>query len=651
MTKNIEATIVADSVSEIGHRLTTFVLTYPRMIHAELMTHRMLSRNSSSSRAIPVSKMVERVQNNPAMPEYWGKNQAGMQAAEELEGDAREYAINLWKSARDAAVLATGGLVELGVHKQIANRILEPWHHITVIVTATSWENFFTLRCHKDAQPEFRILAELMAEKFKTSEPKLLDANKEEWHLPFVSEREREELSNIHQIKCSVARCARSSYLNHDGSNPDLGKDLALHDKLVVQYPAHSCYDDQTEVFTDKGWVRFDELGEFANVAAVDHETGTFKFEKTKTLVFDYSGEMVELKNGAVDLLVTPEHRMLIQKRTALANTGSSSERQYGYTNFRMLPASEIKGSQERFLASVKYKSSSGMGTYAQGAFVGFALGDGSQSWRKIRFHLSKKRKIDFLTNVLDTLNYKYKVVKDASHDNPDTVTISLRSVLRLKRGRNKSIPPIAGKSADFIQGLFDGLMESDGSVHNEHGYTFASTSKQLMNDVVNLATLVGREVRNVRKIHYGQGRADVYTCNISFMDTWKTLREAPGRVPYSGKVYCATVSTGLLLVRRNGQQVVCGNSPTEHQARPVRPNEWRTYHDHKNQEVIFHVYPSNFFGFVQYRKLLPELVGVDECAKTFPWSEEAKRDEKFRAVLDETTTRYADAFKAMSAD
>lgn len=132
-----ECRILLDSINTSGDRLTTFQITYPRFVHCELMTHRVFSRNSSSSRAIPIEKMIEQVENDPVIPVYWGKNQRGMQATEELTGVVRERAIEKWLDARDCAVDHAREMHLNCVHKQIVNRILEPWMWITVLVSAT----------------------------------------------------------------------------------------------------------------------------------------------------------------------------------------------------------------------------------------------------------------------------------------------------------------------------------------------------------------------------------------------------------------------------------------------------------------------------------------------------------------------------------
>lgn len=234
----ITAEIIKDSTNPLGIRLTTFVLRYPRFIHAELMTHRAFSRNASSSRAIPVEKMIEQVQTDPAMPVHWGANRPGMQAREELNDRDKVRAEWQWLSARDFAIGKAKDLIELGLHKQVANRILEPWMHITVLVTATDWSNFFSLRLHPDAQPEFQQLARQMGRAFLRSTPESLEVG--QWHLPFVSDTEREKHSEDDCIKFSVARSARVSYNNHDGTTPVPEKDINLHDKLVVQVPLHA---------------------------------------------------------------------------------------------------------------------------------------------------------------------------------------------------------------------------------------------------------------------------------------------------------------------------------------------------------------------------------------------------------------------------
>lgn len=252
----ITAKIIADSVSPQGVRLTTMQLRYPKFIHGELMTHRVFSRNASSSRAIPVERLVKDVIDDPAMPVWWGKNQPGMQAAEELDDQelnytgrdgmpttARQIAVDHWLNARGRAVDQAMVLYKLGAHKQIVNRIIEPWCHINVVCTATDYENFFVLRRHSGAQPEMRVLADAMWDARGQSVPNLLKPG--EWHLPYITDDEliSDDCSlkgHLTLVKLSVARCARVSYLTHDFRTPDVGEDLKLYDRLVGSEPLHA---------------------------------------------------------------------------------------------------------------------------------------------------------------------------------------------------------------------------------------------------------------------------------------------------------------------------------------------------------------------------------------------------------------------------
>jgi len=231
----ITAKIVADSTCTNGKRITTFELEYPRFVHSEFMTHRMISKNSASSRAIPVATMIQQLLDNPAMPVYWGKNQSGMSAKEELYGLDLIAAKDVWLTARNQAILHAQKLIELGLHKQIANRILEPWAHIKVVATATEWDNFFHLRRHRDAQPEIRALANEMFFEYNQSKPHMLYEG--EWHLPYVTEKDRYTFTPGDCIKLSASLCAQVSYRKADDS---IEKAMAIYDRLVNSKPVHA---------------------------------------------------------------------------------------------------------------------------------------------------------------------------------------------------------------------------------------------------------------------------------------------------------------------------------------------------------------------------------------------------------------------------
>ena len=235
----IEDSIASDYFGPSQKRITTFRVTVPRMVWAEVMTHRVFSRNASSSRAIPIRKMLSSVWKNPAMPVYWGANQAGMQARKELEGFRLWLAKQVWRKSRYAALGIAWTLSKIGLHKQLSNRVLEPWGHITAVITATEYANWFVLRTHPDAQPEIRELAIQMEYLYRTNVPRELGPG--DYHLPFITEEERASgMSNADLIKISVARCARTSYFTHDNKPTMIEADVELHDKLIVSQPMHA---------------------------------------------------------------------------------------------------------------------------------------------------------------------------------------------------------------------------------------------------------------------------------------------------------------------------------------------------------------------------------------------------------------------------
>lgn len=276
--------IIADSKSLQGDRLTTFVVTFPRIVLAEFNTHRMFSRNSASSRAIPFETMVKRVEEHPFIPIAWQKDHKGMQGTEYLDEKESKGAIQAWLESRDDVVSRAKYLNELGnVTKQLCNRLLEPFMWHTALITATEFENFFALRCpqyqnpvdsvddpiyfksrkdycdfynvedkgtdltwlkHNKGQGEIHIslLAEAMWDAYNESTPKQLKAG--EYHIPFGDSFDHEKLSKLEdclnhtdlyeedlKIKIATARCARVSYLNYEGKD-DYEADIKLFDRL-----------------------------------------------------------------------------------------------------------------------------------------------------------------------------------------------------------------------------------------------------------------------------------------------------------------------------------------------------------------------------------------------------------------------------------
>ena len=228
------ASVICDSLSAYtGSRLVSLELTYPRRIHSEIMTHRVFSRNAASSRAIPVSRTLEQVRNNPFIPNAWGINEKGMQASKNLESpEDIAAARHLWLEARDCCIESAERLLAMGIHKQEINRMLEPWMWITVILSGTQWSNFFAQRCHKDAEPHMRLIAEMVRDAMSASVP--LELKKDDWHLPYFSRNDEATKSlNLQDcIRASVARCARVSYLRNN-EQFDLVADINLYERLL----------------------------------------------------------------------------------------------------------------------------------------------------------------------------------------------------------------------------------------------------------------------------------------------------------------------------------------------------------------------------------------------------------------------------------
>lgn len=262
MTK-ISAVIDTDSKNQFGNRLTTFVLTFPRYILAEFNTHRMLSKNSASSRAIPFEKMLASVKENPFIPLAWMKDHKGMQGSDYITSPVSvQRRIDQWLWARDLAVLAAEKLHEPlnsvynkneypfmcedqePLTKQLVNRILEPYMWHTVITTGTEFQNFFKLRASEFADIHIQELAYQMLAAYNNSTPKTLKAG--EWHIPFGDKMEglkalatEEDIKDGTyerlKLKVAIARCARVSYtvVGEEGKPDNYENDIKLYDRLL----------------------------------------------------------------------------------------------------------------------------------------------------------------------------------------------------------------------------------------------------------------------------------------------------------------------------------------------------------------------------------------------------------------------------------
>lgn len=281
----IEARILADSMAPSGVRLTTFLLKYPRFIHSEFMTHRMFSRNASSSRAIPFKRRIEEIEKELAAPIQFRANQKGMQGGAALED--QEAALRIWRAAAKDAIKQAEKLNKLGAHKQYVNRIIEPFTHITVVCTATDYANFFGLRYHTAAQPEIAELARQMYYLYITNSVRNLDTG--EWHLPFITQEEEstawEDGDYEDLLQMSVARCARVSYERHEGGTPTLEEDKKLYERLLGAQPIHaSPAEHQAMAVADpnvrsgnfRGWIQHRKTLRGENIEKFDGPIGGF---------------------------------------------------------------------------------------------------------------------------------------------------------------------------------------------------------------------------------------------------------------------------------------------------------------------------------------------------------------------------------------
>lgn len=242
----ITAKVIEHSRAPNGKELFTLQLTYPRFIHAEVLTHRDKSRNASSSRAIPVKKMIENTLADPAFFTHIGLNQGGMQAKQEVDAEIRKAFESEWNElAGVVAAYVNRWSTCYNIHKQVANRALEPWQHIHVVMSGTEWANMDELRNHEDAQPEFQVLQQAVIKARAESRPRFLTGDKTgatAWHLPYVTENERQDYwdTPLYLAKISTARAARVSYLTHEGKEPSIDADLTLYERLVGSAPLHA---------------------------------------------------------------------------------------------------------------------------------------------------------------------------------------------------------------------------------------------------------------------------------------------------------------------------------------------------------------------------------------------------------------------------
>lgn len=559
--------ILADSIAPNGSRLTTFRLRYPRWIHSELLTHRTHSRNAGSSRAIPGKILRRQVIQDPAQPVFWGMHQRGMQASVASEGWRNWAHRQLWFGARIPVVCAHWGLDKLGLHKQLLNRIIEPWMWMESIWSATDpgWDNWFHQRCHKDAQPEFQWLSLLMLSVYHNSQPRRLTMS--EWHLPYGDGD-----TTVDGIKAAIGRIARVSYHNDDKIKAR-EEQLALYEKLAKAEddgdPPHLCYDESTEVLTKHGFKLWSKVTADDALGTWNPDCQSLVYERPKALHrSNFTGDMYRVDHAGVDLLVTPNHKMFVSHREKKK-----------WTAFQLIEA-QLLGDR----TMIRYKKTAPLkgevsfpappmpiddvSAFLQ--FCGFFIGDGharrdlDQSGRRsVQFNLRKKRKIDYILDIAARLGWEAR-----QHTSTILAAEGLAAWCREQfyadDGEKRFPKWVLELPEQGAEAVLDGLRNSDGS-EKRRSWTFCTTSSYIESGFEQLVLHAGGCAH--RMPSYGHGN---FTVLSQLKPVINQTRKNTRYEAYDGPVFCATVSSGILVVRRNGKTVLSGNSPMEHVAQAL---------------------------------------------------------------------------------
>lgn len=481
---NITAKVICDSISEQGVRLTTFEIEYPRFIHSELMTHRTLSKNSSSSRAIPIQKMIGQIESNPATPLYWGKTKSGMQADGEI--DEQNSAIYYWLECLSDVKKQVNRLSNLSLHKQIPNRLLEPFQMMKVVITGTDWDNFFNLRIH--------------------------------------------------------------------------------------------CLSDDTEILTTQGWKLIGNVQEDEEVYSLNMINGTLEKSKVVNTVSKKSlGTAISMKGQSVDLLMSLKHNVVHVEDGVLKKS----------------LAEDLVGKKITVPKSVKTQQvfdETGY-DYNEGFITGFALGNGNVYHKKQSGNRGltvckggKKSEV-----ALD----KFKSACTVVYPNNKVHTYQRTSTILEIDGKNvyedfekllsdssihKELPSnLFEQPLDFLKGVFDGLLYSDGNILNRSGgLKFYTSSKHLADGFQELCLILGYSATVSESNRIGRTSEGIdslgkpykittknvsYTCHVNLNRNEPTLKQPLEEVQYDGVFKCVTLDTnGTIYVRRNGKAVWTGN-------------------------------------------------------------------------------------------
>lgn len=352
------------------------------------------------------------------------------------------------------------------------------------------------------------------------------------------------DLSVVNAARCSFAK-------QHDEF--DDNKDTKLINYLARH--GHWCYDDITEILTTSGWKFFKDLQEDDLVAEVNYTNEPFTFNWVKPLKYHkswYEGDMYLCEGNTINYCVTPNHKMLVQQR-----------RSKGYKNWEITTSDLVYGKDFRVATTAKLNQT-GEGTYSLGCLYGFLLADGFLIGNKIGVRLKKERKIQYLEQLLLTLNIEYSKTSNANNVTVFKFYHQLSSKLDSVTNKKLDVDYIQD-SSEYLTGIYEGYMQGDGSTKHSQ-YTYSSSSYNLFNDIALLSTVVGHQVGKVRERHLDNPNHNInYLGTVSSRKLATTRQALQTTVPYKGNVYCVTVPSGMVLVRRKGKQLVCGNTPFAH--------------------------------------------------------------------------------------
>jgi hypothetical protein len=510
-------------------------------------------------------------------------------------------------------------------HKSIVNRIIEPYIHVNCLTTGTEkgWLNFFGLRLDKNADPTLQILAQNAFQIWNESKPQLLKPNN--WHLPYIDKEDWKNVDNIVHpndsslnliIRISAARCARLSYLSFDtGKRSTIEEDLKLYDRLVGGEIMH-CYDNETEVLTNKGFENWNNITENSKLASIDYSTGKFMgFEiPTNIIHSEYKGKIYLYESSDINLAITPEHNLYAHRirvysdrqnlypELIKANTpttaSKSNYKTVGETSMKMVSSSSGTNSEND-------PEILGLSGPSLGALCGFFIGDGYAGTHQISFHLRKDRKINYLEN----LCIENSIPLERGNDNnfklqiPDIGRV-FRNLFYTFEGKKTFPLEFLLASQEFISAFLEGLFNSDGSKKRKT-WVYSTSSRELADRILILGAISGNPF--TESYISSKGNIILNSSSKNYILVNDPRKSRVKIINYEGLVHCASVSGKVLIVRRKGKIILSGNSsPLEHQATPD-VLRWQHPDLKDSQEWENPEQSGNLgFGWRQFRKMLP---------------------------------------------